>query len=252
MRTLEWGISGNKERIFVSASWGCQYNCLYCYLKEMGIRGVQCTFTSEELLKELERKQIFVPGPQGSLITIGCYTECWDDINKKTTMEIIEFFLQMGNYVQISTKKKLYDSDVSRIAKSIKFAGQMNIFVSLPTLSYVEHFEPDVDAPDLRVENFNIKNKYEIDVYLYLKPVIKNITIKDKENYAQLVTKYNLPVIVGEMLWPTLTKKGKGIMIGNSHFQEKCCDDSIELINYLKNYTCVYRYSDEAIRQKKK
>lgn len=252
MKTIEWGVSGNYERVFISTSFGCQYNCTYCYLREMGIDGIQCSFNKEELLAELDRRKIFVPGKQGSLITIGCYTECWDDINRATTIDIINYFLKQGNYVQLSTKKKLYDRDVSAIVNNIQFKGQMNIFISLPTISYANVFEPDADSPDLRKENFDIKYNYEIDVFLYIKPVIRTITIQDKEKYAELVREYNIPVVVGEMLYPTSTDEGRGLMIGNAFLKEKDCNDTNELLNYLQRYTDVYSHSDEAVRRQKR
>ena len=63
----------------------------------MKVQGVQEYFNKEELLAGLRQKGIFVPGRQGSLITIGCFTECLDERNRKTTMDMIAYFLQQGN-----------------------------------------------------------------------------------------------------------------------------------------------------------
>ena len=45
MRMVEWGISGTQQRIFVTTSLGCQYNCRYCYLRQMKIKGIQRIYT---------------------------------------------------------------------------------------------------------------------------------------------------------------------------------------------------------------
>ena len=250
-KDISWGISGNKERIFVSVAWGCQYNCKYCYLQDFGIYGIKQFFGKDELLLELERRKIFIPGKKGSLVTIGCFTECWNEINRKTTIDIINFFLKQGNYVQISTKKKIHDEEIASIADNVQFENQMNIFVSLPTISYANIFEPDVDCPNLRIENLDIKQKYGINTYLYIKPVLENITIKDKEKYVELIKKYQIPVVVGELLHPA-SKKEKGFFLGNAYMQEHPSDDSEELSEFFEKYTKVYKHSDEIINHLRK
>lgn len=251
-KDIEWGISGNKERVFISAAFGCCHHCAYCYLYEMKIKGVQCSFKKEELLNELNRQGIFIPGKHGSLITIGCFTECWDEINRETTIQMINFFLQQGNYVQISTKKEISERDIISIAENIQFKNQMNIFVSLPTLSYAKKFEPDVDSPDLRIKNLDIKRKYGINTYLYIKPVIESITIKDKRRYAKLVKQYQVPVIIGELMYPASDKDSRNFFIGRVCMREYRSDDSDKLARFLGKYTSIYRHSDDAIKQMRK
>lgn len=251
-RDIEWGISGNKERVFVSVAFGCCHHCAYCYLEKMKIKGVQSHFRKEELLNELKRQGIFIPGKQGSLVTIGCFTECWDEITRETTMQMIKFFLQQGNYVQISTKKEISERDIVSITENIQFKNQLNIFVSLPTLSYAKNFEPDVDSPDLRIKNLDIKRKYGINTYIYIKPVIESITIKDKRKYAKLVKQYQVPVIIGELMYPVSDRSSRHFYIGKVCMKEYRSDDSDKLARFLGKYTDIYRHSDDAIKKIRK
>lgn len=251
-KEIEWGISGNRERIFVSSAFGCSHHCTYCYLQRMKINAVQYIFKKDELLDELDRQGIYIPGRQGSLVTIGCFTECWDEINRETTIQMINFFLHQGNYVQISTKKEIAETDIISIAKNIQFQDQMNIFVSLPTLSYAKSFEPDADSPDLRIRNLDIKRKYGINTYIYIKPVIESITIKDKRKYAKLVKQYHVPVIIGELMYPVSDRSSRRFYIGKACMKEYHSDDSEKLERFLGRYTDIYRHSDDAIKQIRK
>jgi DNA repair photolyase len=251
-KSIDWGISGSRERIFVSSAFGCHYHCTYCYLKRMKVEGVQAYFKKEELLEGLRRKGIFVPGRQGSLITIGCFTECLDEGNRKTTMDMIAYFLRQGNYVQISTKKRISREDMSFIAGNIQYDNQMNLYVSLPTLSFARELEPDVDSPEMRVENLKGKREYGIHTCLYIKPVLEGITIKDAKRYAQLVNTYQVPAVVGELLDPTgkdTGNKGREKYIGNVCMTEHQSNDCDQLTRYLGKYTRVYRNSDDMIKQ---
>ena len=47
-----------------------------------------------------------------TLITLGCFSECWDEHNKPHTLELIKYFLRQGNQVQLSTKKQIDLADV--------------------------------------------------------------------------------------------------------------------------------------------
>lgn len=251
-KDIEWGISGNKERIFVSAALGCSHHCTYCYLPRMQVKAVQFSFTKKELLDELDRRGIFIPGKQGSLVTIGCFTECWDEINRETTIQMINFFLRQGNYVQISTKKEIAERDIISIKKNIQFQDQMNIFVSLPTLSYAKSFEPDADSPDMRIKNLDIKRRYGINTYIYIKPVIESITIKDKRKYKKLVKQYRVPVIIGELMYPVSERNSRHFFIGKVCMKEYRSDDSDKLARFLGKYTDIYKHSDDAIKQIRK
>ncbi len=250
--SIHWGISGNSQRIFISTSWGCAFHCKYCYLRQLGIKGIQQTFTKEELLENEILDSIYVEGKGGSIITIGCYTECLDDINHDTTMEIIEYFLQKGNYIQISTKKQMQEEDFKFISQHMQYKGQMNLFVSIPTITYAGQFEPDADPPQARIKNFCLAKKYGINSYLYIKPQIDAITIKDVDKYIQLIKKYNIATVVGEYLFPVEEGKGTEILIGKAYMQENISCDSAKIIDILGQYSKVYMHSDCAINELKK
>lgn len=250
-KDVSLGINGNKERIFVSVTYGCRYNCRYCYLNDMGINDIQQIFTKEDLLDELHRTGIYTSGRNGNTISFGCYTECLDELSRGTCIDLMGYFLKQGNYVQISTKKQIHDDELKFLAKNIQFQDQMNIYVSLPTLKYSTIYEPNAEKVEFRIRNLNIKNKFNINTFLYIKPVIEGITIQDKEKYAELVEKHKIPVVIGDMLHPTCEDTGNEFLLGKTKMKIYKNKDSEKLKEYLKEYAPVYNHSDDFIRQMK-
>ena len=48
--------------------------------------------------KELSETSVLIN--ENTLITLGCFSECWDDYNKLETLKLIKYFLEKGNQVQ--------------------------------------------------------------------------------------------------------------------------------------------------------
>ena len=99
-------FSRDDKRIFVNTSLGCTGKCSYCYLSKIVYNNesiVSKIKTSEELIEEIENYGI----SKDTLITLGCFSECWDDSNKPATIKLIKYFLQRGNQIQLSTKKEI-------------------------------------------------------------------------------------------------------------------------------------------------
>jgi len=85
-------------------------------------------------------------------------------------------------------------------------------------------------------------------MYLYIKPVLENITITDIDLYIQTVKQYNIDAIVGELF---TTEEGifAPISKGKLYYENKNNDyDSI--VKELSLYCKIYRYSIEPIKQR--
>ena len=94
---------------------------------------VKSTKTAEEIIEMINSSNINFN--KNTLITIGCYSECFDDFNKEETIKIIKYFLNKGNQVQVSTKKEIRLIDIEEILPLIKYKGQFIVFVSSSTIS---------------------------------------------------------------------------------------------------------------------
>lgn len=248
MQETFWAVGGDENRIFISSSFGCQYNCNYCYLKEMGVRGRKIVYSFEQILNEINRQEIYIPGKNGSIITVGCYSECMDEFNRETTLKVIQYFLKKNNYVQLSTKKELNKKDLFEIKKCVSFEKQMLFFVSLPTISYADVVEPDIDSVALRIRNFRIKEDYGMEVYLYIKPFLDDITFKDLNYYIDLIKKYKLEVVVGERMH-LYKGNGEKIIISHTAMVENSSRDYEKFLDIIKQITNVYQHSDDVIQK---
>lgn len=151
---------------------------------------------AEELIEEIEQVGI----SKDTLITLGCFSECWDDNNKPETIKLIKYFLQKGNQVELSTKKEISVEEAKAFVSLIQYLGQLVVFVSSATISKWNTIERGTDSPSKRFNTFEISKELNIPTALYMKPVLKGITIKDIDLYKEVISKYDIKdVVVGSI-----------------------------------------------------
>ena len=135
-----------------------------------------------------------------ALITLGCFSECWDNNNKPETMKLIQYFLQRGNQIQLATKKEIKLEEMNQFQSLIQYLGQLIIFVSSASISQWSTIERGTDEPNKRFNTFELSKKLDIPTVLYMKPILKGITIQDVELYKEIVKKYSIKdVVVGSI-----------------------------------------------------
>src|SRR5690242_8819382 len=96
-------ISGERDRIFINTSLGCLASCSYCYLPVLGYingREPDVYISADKIIEEVICRSDFVKGKHGSIISIGCFSECWSEKNKENIKNIIRYFISQGNPVQ--------------------------------------------------------------------------------------------------------------------------------------------------------
>lgn len=191
--------SKDNKRIFINTCLGCTGKCSYCYLGRMGYDNSSIVGEirkAEEIIKEIEQAGI----SSDTLITLGCFSECWDDNNKIETKKLIKYFLQKGNQIQLSTKKEITIEEAKEFESIIKYLGQLVIFVSSATISKWETIEAGTDSPINRFNTFKISKLLDIPTVLYMKPVLKGITKQDIELYKEVINKYDIrDIVVGSI-----------------------------------------------------
>lgn len=204
----------DNKRIFVNTCLGCTGKCSYCYLGKMGYDNsniVREVIKAEVLIEEIERVGI----SKDTLITLGCFSECWDDNNKQETIKLIKHFLQKGNQIQLSTKKEISEEEVKALGSLIKYLGQLVVFVSSATISEWDTFEKGTDSPSKRFNTFKISKELNIPTVLYIKPVLKGITKQDIDLYKEVIQKYDIRnVVVGSIFGEKETEE-------TVHFSDK-------------------------------
>ena len=233
-------FSKDDKRIFINTSMRCNGQCSYCYLPQLGYSNSDSninTKSAEEIIKMIEQLPKLT---QDTLITIGCFSECWDKYNKLETLKLISYFLKKGNQVQLSTKKKINLNDIKEFLPLIKYYGQFIIFESIATISFHDYFEKNTDDVFERLETFKIK---EVPIVLYIKPVLKNITIEDLEKYKKYILQYQIKdVVVGSLFTNIPSNESVPFSNQNELFYNPVDDEEI-MLQELSKFCNTYRRS---------
>ena len=238
----------DNKRIFINTSLGCNGQCSYCYLPKLGYSNhtnENKNISAEELIKYIEDNKIDINS--NTLITLGCFSECWDDEVKKETISIIKYFLKKGNQIQLSTKKQIFKEEIIGILPLIKYYGQLVIFVSSATISKHDTIEKNTTPVLDRFKNFELFNELQIPVVLYLKPVLKGITIKDLDLYKQYIKQYGIKdIVVGSTFTNNVSEEPVHFSNNEDLFYTENSDEET-IIKELSGILNIYRRSSEVM-----
>lgn len=238
-------FSNDSSRIFINTSLGCTSNCAYCYLPRLNYskgKPLDNYISAEEIIDKIEKYEGYKKGSDGPLISFGCYSECFDANNKKETLKLLKYFINNGNKVQLATKKYINYKELADIKKLIKYDNQLTIFISCATISN-HNIEDKTDDLDKRFKSFLISEKLNIPVVLYIKPVIKGITIKDIDLFKEVINYYNIKdVVVGSMINNIGTGEVAPFINDNSMHADHITDEDI-ITNELSKISNVYKKS---------
>lgn len=238
----------DKNRIFINTCLSCNGSCSYCYLPKMGYsnksQGSNIR-TAEQILLDINTSGY--PINENTLITLGCFSECWDENNKPQTIKLIKYFLSQGNQVQLSTKKEITLEEVMPFKDLIQYLGQLVIFVSSASISNWQSLESNTDSPQKRFKTFHISNELDIPTVLYMKPVLQGITIKDIELYKQIINKYHIKdAVVGSIFKEQKSEETIHFSDKNQLFYHPVSDE-IAIRNSLRNICNVYTRSSQVM-----
>jgi len=239
-------IEGTIKRLFFSTKFGCSGGCKYCYLSYL----YDCN-SVYDIDNYLSSKDRFEKGKNGTLLSIGCYTDPFLSENISDTLDLLKYLSQYNNYIQISTKFILSTEVIKQIINLRNYPSQISIYYSCPTISQDNIFEKNCPSAKERIENLIKTYNSGIPAILYIKPFIENVTKFDFNLYKLLLLKCNIPVVVGQCF----TNKRTDIIapIGNGSLN--LIPSSNDYQCFLKNigrYTSVFQNSTEVVDLLKK
>lgn len=244
-------FSNEPDRLFINTSLGCTANCSYCYLPLLNYskgKKLNTYISANEIIEQIKLYDNFKEGKDGTLISFGCYSECWDEQNKHQTIALIKYFLDKGNPIQISTKKYVDYNDLTDINNSIQYYGQLTIFISSATISEWNKFEKGTTNPTERFKSFEISNKLNIPVILYIKPILYDITLKDVDKYIDVIKKYGIKhVVVGSIIKTNGTGEVAPFVNDNSMYTEPIEQEN-DIIKSLSTISKVYTKSIHVLK----
>jgi DNA repair photolyase len=243
-------ISGNKHRLFINTSLGCNSSCSYCYLPQLNLsigEKVLNKKCAEEILEILSVNDLFNEGKNGTLISIGCYSECWDKSNVEETKKLIKFFIGTGNQIQLATKCYIDYQDISLITRKIEWKGQLVVFVSCSTISEWSVYEHGTSPPEKRFLSLNVNQYLDIPSCLYIKPVINEVTLRDYEQFRNIMETYNVPAVVGSRF--SDVQNSAVAPVGEEKLFYMYKTDETKMIENLSKVGKVYEYSTELMKE---
>lgn len=200
-------ISGDRSRLFLNLELGCNSSCSYCYLPpeglQLGKRPVSSLARSpEELLHQLQADGRFVSGRDGTILSIGCFSECWDSATRPRTIRLIQGLLAFDNWIQFATKREIRQVDLLSIIKSPDWRMQAVAYISSATISQWAKFERGTTPPERRFRSFSACKASGVRSCLYVKPVLPGVTILDVDLYGSLMRTHRMDVVVGDLFIP--------------------------------------------------
>lgn len=244
-------VYGTRQRIFINATLGCRSRCSYCYLPALGYKVNASEFAvvdSVDLINKVESHPEFIPGRQGTVISLGCYSECWDKSVRKITIKLIEHFLKSMNPVQFSTKCYVSGRDLRKLVPFISWRGQLCVFISTATISKWSKIERGTDSPTTRFMSFKEAREFDVPIYLYIKPVLGAITINDLGYYLDAISEHPITgVVVGKKFIKSDNLCDNHLApIGNGDLMY--CDDGNECSQLLKTFSKYITTYEESVK----
>lgn len=177
-------------RLFIDITReGCSCGCKYCYVRYIQEEELVDITDVMNLKKELTKREDFVAGKQGTLLTFGSHS----DLFKSTRLweyflEALRIVADLGNPIQISTKFSIKEDLAFQIACEQAYESQVVVFVSCPLLTLKRDIlEPDMPLPEERFEGIKILRRYGIKNCLLIKPFIHDCTSQDLEAYVNKI-----------------------------------------------------------------
>lgn len=241
-------VYGTKDRIFINTSLGCRAGCKYCYLPQLGLSPGAGHRSAGEVIALVEQCGYYVPGKAGSIISLGCYSECMDVDNIEDTKQAVSYFLGRENWVQLSTKQRLPEQLCASFSAELKFPHQLEICISMPTYSLAQTLEPGAAPVTDRIANIALCRKYGLDALLYIKPYLPHITSTDLPAYEGLAAAYGLPVVVGGIL--SVAPNGNLSDVGERRLYEQEASKEMEAFKReLQRYTATYSHSTQHMEE---
>lgn len=246
-------IFGDCQRLFLNNSLGCISRCEYCYLPTIGYpigTRIIHKISAEELLEVISRRDLVIPGKKGTIISLGCYSECWSEENIAHTTKIIEHFINKGNPVQMATKRYVNCKELKQIAARLQWPGQLTICVSCATISSWNTVEKGTINPYDRFQTFKISSIFDIPTYLYIKPVLPGITKIDKTSFGCIMAENQVNAIVGSQFIHhgagPIAPIGDGVLCYSNNGYNQ---DELEMRAYLSDFGRVYTHSIDPINE---
>jgi DNA repair photolyase len=182
-------VAFTRGRVFISTTLGCRSRCSYCYIADFGYRGrvVVPMFGGADLRDFLLSHPGFAPGPQGDLLSLGCFGEPFDPAYAGGTLDSVSALAVLGNPMQIATKRQVTGQSAAALAGATLHSRQLTALISMSTLNDWERLEPGTASPSERLIGARHIAEQGLPVCLYIQPVVPGVTDLEVEGLSRVL-----------------------------------------------------------------
>jgi DNA repair photolyase len=170
-------LTWDRGRVFIDvASSGCGSGCSYCYIDApSGTQILASTAEVDQALECLENDPRFVPGPQGSLVSLSPNSDPFKSpASTVFALKILRAVLPLGNPVQIPTKEIIPGPLTKCLDELSQSDRQTVIFVSLSSIKNGAQLEPNAASVQDRLRNAKLLRGHRCQSCAYIKPFLRS------------------------------------------------------------------------------
>lgn len=208
----------------VHTATGCRFNCLYCYIYDMGFAGRPRPYplSGLQISYSISINPSVAIGVGGTPLAFGAVTEPFMDESRRRTIEYFNSIsCYLGNPIQFSTKAFIDRSLADEIRKSV---SDVSGLVTIVTTSLHALLELNAPSPGERFMSIENLSRAGIHAVLFLRPILPGITMGEIE----------------EIISRSLDAGAAGVIAGSMRVTEG-------IIRRLKNIN--YPHMDELLRR---
>lgn len=185
---IVWNEKRNK--VFISTELKCQLGCTFCYVdsltKKIGdYDPIKVAHNICEIVKNDNR---FIPGKDGTTIMLGSFNDPFFSRNFQASMEIINSFASTKNFIHIATRYCVGKN------KDFLFSKDANVVINYSISTLVDN---GIEVRN-QMERFDEAKKLILKGYkiaLFIRPIIKDVTIMDIDKIIQLAKDANITIV---------------------------------------------------------
>lgn len=189
-RNLVW----TTRRVFVSPALGCPASCAFCYLPSSG-EAAPTHPSQHDLAEAIQNDTRFSEGINGTLISLGCLSECLAPHAIGPTFSFLEGCKKWHNPIQLATRwivPQRLQSQFFDLARGCNLV----LFHSMSTVTHASSFERGTAKIARRLEFLDVCADAGLRNVLYIKPFISGITGIDADEFVSIAKSYRLNAIV--------------------------------------------------------
>jgi DNA repair photolyase len=166
------------NRLFINCVLGCESNCNYCYLDEIGLAKGKIVkeINANDIISMLEENIESLWHPRSTIVQFGCYSDPWAKLSRERTIDIIKWLDKNNFKITLSTKQYIDIFDLNKLI-GIKNKNNLVFLISMPVVTDISLHEKGTSSLRLRIKSIENLVNAGFNVAVYVKPFIYNVTI---------------------------------------------------------------------------